>query len=374
MKNIVQIKDKMINKNKNQTKYSQFTHSPRSVFLRGVFNYFKKTSTILTIIALVVITSNLYFFANEAEAVGIDDVTGSIPEGSDAVSTDGTITVTFPVAVLEDAEQFTIYYGEPTGGAEWGLNGVTTGDVDCTDDGEDNYTVNSVAAASATEPMKLVVTATGITAGTLTTCTFGDTAPDPTSPDTAGIYSVAVVTAADSGAGVIYVADANDVTVSVTVLPSLTMLLSGADGVYCTGTPVVTCDLGVVLVTTDPDGYYDIDLGTNAASGATISIDDDMTDPNGIGTIQDVTNDTTVTAGTDEYGLSVAEEGDWTFQGNYVANDTPIADAATPFATTAGTHTLGGNSITVTHSVAIDSAVLPGVHSHTVTYTALANF
>lgn len=352
--------------------YSHFVHRSGNSGNGWFFRNWKKIAAFISVVALVVVTGGIYP-PQKAQAVGIDGVTGAIPEGSDAVSTDGTITVTFPVAVLEDSEQFTIYYGEPTGGAEWGLNAVGVGDVDCTDDGEDNYTVNSVAAATATEPMKLVVTATGITAGTLTTCTFGDTSPDPTSPDTAGIYSVAVVTAADSGAGSIYVADANDITVSVTVLPSLTMLFSGA-GDGCSGGPVITCDLGVVLVTTTPSGYYDIDVGTNAAAGATISIDDNMTDPNGIGTIQDVDNNTTVTAGTDEYGLFVAEEGDWTFQGNYANNDTPIADAAAPFAQTGGTHTLGGDTITVTHSAAIDSAVLPGVHSHIVTYTVLANF
>ena len=168
----------------------------------------------------------------------------------------------------------------------------------------------------------------------------------------------------------VYVGDANDVTVSVTVLPNLSMLLDNADGTYCTGTPVVTCNLGVVLTTTVASGNYDINVGTNATSGATISI----AESGDLGTITDVVNDTTVTAGTDEYGVSVATSGTWTFAGNYVANDTPIAAGPTALASSGAAIAESGNDVTVTHKVAIDASVASGSHSHTVTYTAAANF
>ncbi|MFC1687941.1 hypothetical protein ACFL0L_05210, partial [Patescibacteria group bacterium] len=313
---------------------------------------------------------------NDAEAAGLDSVVTTLVN-SEAANGETQITVVFtPGAPLTDGETILVYIGESSAGDPWVDTDATidSTDVTCAQGGTafDTYVQTD---ASGTAPLSFGCSLNGAGDGNPVTVTIGDGAGDDLyNPAGADIYTVSVVTTDDAGAGVVYVGDANDVTVSVTVLANLSMLLDNADGSACTGTPVVTCNLGTVLTTTTVSGNYDINVGTNAANGATVSINDNMTDPNGIGTIQDVTNGQTIDAGTDEYGVSVAEDGDWTFQGNYTTNYTPIADAETALASTAGAIAETSDDITVTHSAAIDSAVVAGTHTHIVTYTVVADF
>lgn len=355
--------------------YSHFLHradSPRG----GRFGKTKRIISVVSIIALVVAWSN-FTPVKDVEAAGIDTITTTLVTSA-AASAESQITVVFsPVTALIVTDTISVYIGEDSGGDPWVDTDATIDSTDVTCAGT-GYTFDTYVQtdATATTPLKVGCTVTGLTLGTnAVTVTIGNGAGDDLyNPAGADIYTTSVVTNDDAGAGVVYVGDANDVTVSVTVLANLSMLLDNADGSACTGTPVVTCDLGVVLTTTTVSGNYDINVGTNAANGATVTIDDNMTDPNGIGTIQDVTNGQTIDAGTNEYGVSVAEDGDWTFQGNYTSNYTPIADAATPLATTAGAIAESGHDITVTHSAAINAAVTAGIHTHIVTYTASADF
>ncbi|MBI5037578.1 MAG: hypothetical protein HZC01_02660 [Candidatus Kerfeldbacteria bacterium] len=345
-----------------------------AVFSSQTTTNLNRVATLVTLIAMLGVI--LVYPGTQVKAVGIDAVTASVPEGSDATGAAAAVTVTFESSVLSNGEVFTIYLGEDTTGDEWGLNAVATGDISCSDNGTgETYTVGSVNAASATLPMRTAITATTVgTGATTTTCVIGDGTPNPTNPTVADGYSVAVVTSADSGAGIIYIGDANDVTVSVNVLPNLTLTIDNADGTNCTTSSGVTsCNLGTVLTTTVGQGNYDVNVGTNATSGATLQIAEDGNLRNGANEIADATENDTIVAGTTDYGIAVASDGGWTEQGNFNDDDTPIPTGPATVATTAGAVAYT-NDVTVTHKVAVDSTVPALVYSHIVTWTATANF
>ena len=364
----------MIRKTKNQT-YSHFSHK-RVYFSIGRFFGWKKIVSVFAILALVFVWSAIHP-VQKVEAAGLDTVTTTLTD-SEAVNTESRVQVVFtPSEAVVSNDTIVIYLGEATGGTEWEDDDAdqTTADVACLQT-DTTFDTPVFAVATATSPMYFgmsvnVVTGAGTTA---ITCTLGTGAADaPNNPGVAGIYPVAVVTTDDSGAGPAYVGDANDVTVSVTVLPNLSMLLDNADGTYCTGTPVVTCNLGAVLTTTVAEGNYDINVGTNGSGGATVSI----AESGDLGTIPDCTEGDTIVAGTSDYGAAVAEDGAWTFQGDWADADpaecTPI-EASEAFADTAAAIAIGGDDITVTHQAAVDSTIAAGTHSHTVTWTVVGDF
>ena len=336
----------------------------------------KRTVGVISLAMLLIVFTSVVY-VKQTNAVGIDNVVATIPEGSDGIGATAQVTVAFETSVLTAGEDFTIYLGEDTGGDEWGLNGVATTDISCSDDGAGGaYAITSVNAANGTLPLRTLIDATTIGGGATTvTCLIGDGSPSPTNPAVADGYSVAVVTNVDSGAGAIYVGDSNDVTVSVRVLPNLSLTIDNADGTTCTTTSGVTiCDLGTVLTTTVATGNYDVNIGTNAASGATMRIAEDGDLRNGAQDITDVSEGSTVVAGTEGYGVAVASDAAWTEQGDFTDDDTPIATGPTTVATTAGPIAISGNDVTVTHRAAVDSTVQALVYSHIVTWTATANF
>jgi hypothetical protein len=208
------------------------------------------------------------------------------------------------------------------------------------------------------------------------TCTLGDGATDgPSNPGVADGYSVAVVTNSDSGAGIAYVGNANDVTVSATVLPNLALTIDNADATACTtASGVTSCNLGVVTTAAVNTGNYDVNVGTNAASGATMIVAEDGDLRNGADTINDVVEGNTVTLGTETYGVALTSDAAWTEQGDFTDDDTPLVTGPTNVATTAGPIDIAGNDVTVTHRVAVASTTKALTYSHIVTWTATANF
>ncbi len=352
---------------------THFLHTPGNSREGRFFRNWRKIATVVSIITIIVVTGGIYPPAHEAQAGAIDDATVAL--GAEGAGVESQIVITFTPTTSIAGSDIDIYIGEDSGGDPWvdTDTSIDNTDILCEQAGGTTFGTYTQAEATVTTPSTAGCSVTGGGDASEITVTIGDGAGDDLyNPAGADIYTISVVTTDDSGAGVVYVGDANDVTVSVTVLANLSMLLDNADGTYCTGTPVIVCDLGVVLTTTTVSGNYDINVGTNG-SAASVTINDNMTGQ-GIGTIADVTNDQTIDAGTEEYGISVSEDGAWTFQGNYAGNYTPIADAPATLATTGAAIAESGDDITVTHTAAIDSAVASGSHSHIVTYTATSTF
>jgi hypothetical protein len=288
--------------------------------------------------------------------------------------------VTFSFGSLVNGNTIQIYLGETTlGNNNWGLNGVGSGDVSCSDNGAGGvYAVDSVAAANSATPMMTQITAATVGSGaTRVECQIGDGSPNPTNPGVAGSYSVAIVTTNDSGAGIAYVGNANDLAVSGVVLSNLTLNLDNADGNTCklNGT-IVSCNLGVLTLASVNSGSYDVNVGTNATFGATILISEDKQFSSGAVIFTDVVENQSVTAGVEGYGIAVLAEGPaWTTEGNFTDNDTPIPQGLpVALASTGAPIDKNGEDVRITHKIAISSTTPAAIYSHTVTWTGTGNF
>ena len=312
----------------------------------------------------------------EARSAGIDTADIAIVLEDEAVNTAGNVDITFTWGTLTNGNTIDIYLGDVDGGSgEWQLNSVAAEDITCDDNGTgETYNGITVAAATATVPMKVHVVAQTVGAtATATHCVIGDNAPDPKTPTVAGSYSVAIVTTNDSGAGIAYVGNANDVTVSATVLPNLALTISNGDGAICvtSGGGITSCDFGVMTTSAIKEGSYRVGVGTNAASGATMNI----SESGDLGVINDVA-DGTVDAGSEEYGISAAPTntvGTWTLTSPYNTGDDPI-EAPAEVADSNAPVDMTLDYVTITHKIAIASTTPPGANSHTVIWTASATF
>ena len=122
---------------------------------------------------------------------------------------------------------------------------------------------------------------------------------------------------------------------------------------------------------------YDLNVGTNAANGATVRVEENQDMTSGGNTISDIVEDTggAVTAGVEEYGVQVdADVGSWTEQGDFTDDDTPIPGSTTAVASTGGPLASTGDDVTITHKIAVASSTDAGNYTHTVTWTVIADF
>lgn len=206
-------------------------------------------------------------------------------------------------------------------------------------------------------------------------------------------FSVAVITdnaSPDYGAVEYYVNGGNDVLVDASVQPTLEFaIVSSTD-------PLVNeeqheCHMGTLSLVSVEDCAYRLKVSTNAVGGFQVQIASDQPLATGFATLTDITDDATVTAGTEGYGIEVdgADDGgyiagaytnpitlDATGVNNYNVNDSPVPQTADDFMSYSssflGTSTL--STTLVTHKAAIDAATVVGYYSQTVTYTISATF
>lgn len=136
--------------------------------------------------------------------------------------------------------------------------------------------------------------------------------------------------------------------------PKLTMVLS-ANSVA----------LGILSSGSVSSGSLTVVATTNARSGYSVKVSEDYNLHSGSNDISDVT-DGAVSIGHEEYGISTSGSA-----GQLNSSDTAIS----------GTVTVASNSsfasaeqTTVTFEASMDSATFNGSYSHTVTFTAVANF
>lgn len=314
----------------------------------------------LAIIGALVYSTTYGIFVNLSKAAGIDNVVVSL--ASETTGASSQINVGFtPTTALVDSDVISIYIGENSGGNEFDLTGVLVGDVDCTNTGG-TFAGASVTLATASTPAYVTITVnTAGTGGSAVMCTIGD-ANDPTNPAVADGYEVAVITNDDEGAGVAYVGNNNDVTVTANVLPLLNLTISDN-----------TMDLGTVLTTAVSTADHTISVGTNASSGATVHIIADGALNSGGNAWTDVVENNAVVAGTEGYGIAVTNGAGWTESANFDDDDTPIPLITTDLMTSAGAI---DDTITTTiqYRAAVDATTPSGTYDQVVTYTATADF
>lgn len=222
------------------------------------------------------------------------------------------------------------------------------------------------------------------------------------SSTTAGNYPIHIVTSQESGSFLYYVGDENDVQVQADVDPVLTFVIRNAaddaDQPNVAGAAVGPnlCDLGNLSDAGVQECQYRLKVTTNASGGYTVAVATDGSLRKGTDFIDNIAEDTLVTAGAEDYGVAFAA-GSYDPDGvgtDYTATAcTPTADFDdddTPTATGLATGitqnlyscagpnnpdaTDLGNTALVTHRAEADSATPAGTYVQLVTYTVTASF
>lgn len=217
---------------------------------------------------------------------------------------------------------------------------------------------------------------------TLVTTVIGDT-NQLTTPDAAGNYSWSVSadiggagTTFDGGAGLAYIADENEIEIEAYVPPVLALDL------YETGTNTLltnpnTCNLGVLSYNAVNTCSYDVGVGTNNGAGATLHITSDGPLTNGSHNFT-AAGDTTITAGTEEYGFRISDLGtvfadsaDFNSPTDYET----VPTVATAIATSAAVSDklTSAQHIEITHAATMSTTTPVGSYNHTVSYTAFTD-
>lgn len=303
----------------------------------------------------------------------------SVTPASNAVSTSTNVTVAFSVNTAFTAGTLvTVAYDTAfTGGAS-----LTNADIAVT---------GSTCTASGFAAGYFLLTCGVATTGTSISIVIGGT-NKLTTPATQGNYNFSVVTdiggtgsTFDSGAGLAYIARENEVEVTAVVAPVIDLELyqqNSSTLLANTAPNPNSCALGVLTIATVNSCIYDIGYGTNNSTGMTVRvIADGLLNTAGGADINNVA-DGTVTAGSEEYGFRVTDNG--TGCGTVTVGGTfGSQDNAVPLATTTlfsnDTVCDGSSSANitqraeVTHRASVSAATQVGSYNQLVTYTAFTN-
>ena len=312
----------------------------------------------------------LFLVGSPVKAASLTDVTVSL--SPDTTSTATTMTITFtPNNALSNGAILEITYDDSfTGGSS-----LTDGDV----------TVTGTNITSSTESdfsdgyFKSTLTTSGSVTTTVT-ITVGNT-NKLTTPSSAGNYNVSITadvdgtgSTYDTGAGLAYVADDNDVTVTAVVPPVIDMEIYEANSSSMTN----SCNLGVLSLSNVKTCSYDIAGATNNTTGMTIKVTSDGALDDGNGHDINAVSDGTVTAGAEEYGFTITDDGsaDQWDGGTYETSDSAVPTTETTFAST--TSTIDGinnqaDRLEVTHKASMATDTVTGNYDQVVTYTAYTN-
>ena len=295
------------------------------------------------------------------------------------ISTASNIVLTFtPSNAITNGTTVTTTW---TAGNYTGYAGLLTGDVTAT-----GTNVTSVASTFPGDGTIITTFTMSAPSSGAIALTIGGT-HKLTSPGTANIYSFVITTqVGDYGGALQYVGDDNDVTVTAVVTPLLAFSIRNSADTSDTN----ACALGTLVLTSVNTCAYRLKVTTNSASGYTVTIntDGDLR-KSGSGDVSDandidlITEDTTVTSGTEGYGIAfvggASTTGSITESGNFNDDDTPLPiSAPTTLYTSSGGNspatTDTTNTALVTHRAAIDGGTQTGNYSQIVTYTATASF
>ncbi len=197
----------------------------------------------------------------------------------------------------------------------------------------------------------------------------------------------------DFGGALLYVGDANDVTVTAQVQPILSFVIRNSTD----STNTNSCNLGVLTPASVNECAYRLKIGTNSSSGYVVSVlsDGDLR-RSGSGNVADsedldrVTDGSgSIASGTEAYGIKL--DGNSTSTGtpvtegtdagfNYSNDDTPLPITGVDTlktlytATTVNDPTTTSHSALITHRATIDTGTSTGNYQQIVTYTVTANF
>jgi hypothetical protein len=364
-----------------------------------------KSIALLTILTLF-LTPFTGFFNVSAAAITSMSISGTnITANSSAVSTAITPTFTFTLATAvasTDILQFT-FAGN---GAN---NGITVSDAaglasaDITPAGVCTGTpvLAGTPIAQNTDNPTLAITGLTCTTGV---ATIAIAVSNLSTDSAAGNLSVGITTGSgDFGSFLYYIGDANDVSVTAIVPPTLSFVIRNAadtaDQSPGTSTGARVCSLGILQLATTPSPstgvngcQYRLRIATNATSGYAVSYLSVSADTQAGGferlakdsdtNIANVSNDPLTT--TNGYGarltqVSTGHTRGATFTGTASNYFVITADTATAMYSSSGPLAPGAapdttNTSLVEHGARIAASQEVGNYSHVVTYTVTATF
>jgi hypothetical protein len=319
------------------------------------------------LIMLTVIT--VFTLSFPVNAAVLTDV--AITLGATTTSTATSVIITFtPVTSTTTGSIIQVTYDQGTGTGFTGGSALTDTDV-------------AVAGTNITAKV-----CTGFVNGYFR-CTITSSAPVTTAititlnggnklttPSVAGNYSVSITTdiggtgsTFDMGAGLSYIANANEILVTALVPPVLALDL------YDSGTTNVmssrVCALGVLSINAISSCSYDVGVGTNNTTGATLKVVAGGGMTNGVVNLTNASG--ALTAGVEAYGFYISTNGNkFTPAGSYgTASQTVPTGTAAVFADSTAISDKGtlANHITVTHQAAMSTATQTGNYTQTLSYT-----
>lgn len=337
----------------------------------------RRSAKLIMCILLVsaIVFSPLLLSTVKVKAASLTDVT--VTPASTAISTSANVTVTFtPNTAITNNTVLIFTYDGGTANFDGGA-ALTNADIAITGTNISSKTCTGFIAGY----FRCTLT-TGGSVTTLVTAVIGGT-NKLTTPDAAGNYSWSVSadiggagTTFDGGAGLAYIADENDVDIRAYVPPVLALDL------YQTNTNTLlsnpnTCNLGVLSFNAVNTCSYDIGVGTNNASGATIRMTSDGQFTNGSYNFTQAA-DTAIVAGTEKYGFRISDLGtvftdsaDFNHASEYESVPTSVTSIATSAAVSNKATT--AQHVEITHAATMSTSTPVGSYDHTVTYTAFTD-
>lgn len=348
-----------------------------------------RKATSLALATVVVVTSATVFIPNNVQAAMTAlSITGTgITANSSAINAAITPTINFtPATAIGATDQLVVT-----------LNGTITSaslaSADVTVGGGCSGTVTIAGSPIAISTSNPVLTITGVTCTAATPATVVVAASRLAASATAGNYGIFVTSPADTGAFFYYVGDENDVQINATVDSVLSFVIrntaDNADQPNVGGGAVGPnlCDLGNLSAGGVQTCSYRLKVATNASGGYVVTLATDGSLRKGSDFINNVAENTLVTAGTEGYGIEfnggAATVGSVTESGDFADDDTPIATGLVAGINTSlysvngpnnptGTDTT--NTALVTHRAESDAGTPAGQYTQLATYTVAPNY
>ncbi len=342
-------------------------------------NFFKKAAASVSALSLLIAPFATNF--SNVYAASLTDVEVTLTNETTSATDNAVITFT-PNTAISNGSVIEIAYDQASAGPNGFDGGAELTNADITVSGTN---ITSSAESDFADGYFKSTLTTSADVTTVVTITIDGT-NELTNPTAAGNFNFSVVvdiggagTTYDYGAGLAYVANDNDVTVTAVVPPILDMELyqTGSDSELVDPN---SCDLGVLSLNTVKSCNYDIGFATNNTAGLTINVVRDALLNSGTNDIDDV-SDGAVSAGNEEYGFQITDIGagcSAIAQGNYGSQDEPVPGSTANFIVSSAVcnGTTAGQSAKraeVTHSASMDTDTIVGAYDQIVTYTAFTN-
>lgn len=317
------------------------------------------------LIILIILSPGLTLFSRINAAV-LTDVVVTPASLNTSTATNVTVTFTPVTAVTNNTIIEYTYSTSFTGGAA-----LTNADVAITGT---NITAKNCTGFVAGY-FRCTLTTTGSVTTTITTVVGASN--QLTTPSSAGNYSWSISanigganTTYDTGAGLAYIGGENQVQVSAIVPPVLALDLYDSGTTNLMSNPN-SCNLGVLSVNAVNTCSYNVGVGTNSSTGATVRVRAGGAFTNG--TVNMTNASGAISAGTEAYGFYISTNGSrFTPAGSYGSAYQTVPTTETNFATSTQTSDKAtlAHHFTVTHGATMGTATATGTYTQTVFYTA----